>query len=161
MPTRHSSCLTRPLFRPLYRRTWRLLALPAIAATLVACGGGSDEPEGPIPLYAGTYFVVLNKTVDDCGTSAPRRLEVLQTVSQSGRSVTLATGSAVLQGQVDPDDLGISTSSQVVDDGFLVTTTVVYRASNRPGLFGAGLSVVSDDGVERCVAAYSGQAQLQ
>lgn len=127
---------------------------------LAACGG-SDSDEGPIPLYAGTYFVVLNKTVDDCGTGAPRRLEVLQTVSQSGRSVTLTTGDAVLQGQVDPDDLGISTSSQVIDDGVLVTTTVVYRASNQPGLFGAGLSVVADAGNERCVAAYSGQAQLQ
>lgn len=148
------------LSNPLHRRTLTWMALPVIAATLAACGG-SDSDEGPIPLYAGTYFVVLNKTVDDCGTGAPRRLEVLQTVSQSGRSVTLTTGDAVLQGQVDPDDLGISTSSQVIDDGVLVTTTVVYRASNQPGLFGAGLSVVADAGNERCVAAYSGQAQLQ
>ncbi|MFN3496205.1 MAG: hypothetical protein ACK40L_17030 [Hydrogenophaga sp.] len=150
----------KPLRNPGHRRMLTWLAVPALAATLVACGG-SDGDEGPIPLYAGTYFVVLNKTVDNCGTGVANRLEVLQTVSQSGRSVTLTTGDAVLQGQVDPDDLGISTASQVVDNGVLVTTTMVYRASNQPGLFGAGFSVVADAGNVRCTAAYSGQAQLQ
>lgn len=143
------------------RRAMAWLAVPALAAVLTACGGGSDGDEGPIPLFAGTYFVVLNKTVDDCGTGVQNRIEVLQTVSQSGRSVTVASGDVVLQGQVDPDNLGISASSQVVDQGVLVTTGLSYRASNQPGLFGVGFSVVADAGSVRCTAAYSGQAQLQ
>jgi hypothetical protein len=142
-----------------HRRALSLLALPVLAASLVACGG--SDSDDAIPLYAGTYFVVLNKTVDNCATGAANRLEILQTVNQSGRSITILSGSAVLQGQVDPDDFGISATSQVVDDGVLVTTSMVYRASNTPGLFGAGFSVVADEGPVRCTAAYSGQAQLQ
>jgi hypothetical protein len=145
----------------LNRRWVSVLAMPAIAATLVACGGGSSEPEGPIPLYAGTYFVVLNKTVDNCNSGVPNRLEILQTVSQSGRNLTMTSNDVVLQGQVDPDNLGISVSAQAVDNGVLVTTGVVYRASNVEGLFGAGLSVVGDAGNVRCTVAYNGQAQLQ
>lgn len=112
-------------------------------------------------MYAGTYFVVMDKTVDDCNTGVARRIEVIQTVSQSGRSVTLVSNNVVLQGQVDPDNLGISTSAQTIQDGVRVTTGVVYRASNVPGLFGAGLSIVADAGNQRCVVAYNGQAQLQ
>ncbi|MDR7152078.1 hypothetical protein J2W49_004054 [Hydrogenophaga palleronii] len=137
-----------------------LLTVPLVAVALVGCGGGSSEPE-VVPLYAGTYFVVMDKTVDDCNTGVARRIEVIQTVSQSGRAVTLVSNQLVLQGQVDPDDLGISTSAQTIQDGVRVTTGVVYRASNVPGLFGAGLSIVADAGNQRCVVAYNGQAQLQ
>lgn len=143
------------------RRSASVLALSALTATLVACGGGSSEPDGPIPLYAGTYFVVMNKTVDNCNTGVANRVEILQTVSQSGRSVTLVSNQVVLQGQVDPDNLGISTSAQSVDRGVRLTTGMVYRATDTVGLFGAGLSLVADADGERCVVAYNGQAQLQ
>lgn len=142
------------------QRRLSLLAVPLLAAGLSGCGGGSSD-EGPVPLYAGTYFVVLNKTVDDCNTGVRSRLETIQTVSQSGRSVTLASNDLVLHGQVDPDDLGISVSAQTVEQGVRVTTGVVYRATATPGLFDAGFSVVADAGNARCIAAYSGQAQLQ
>lgn len=137
-----------------------LLTVPLISVALLGCGGGSSEPE-VVPLYAGTYFVVMDKTVDDCNTGVARRIEVIQTVSQSGRSVTLVSNQVVLQGQVDPDNFGISTSAQTIEDGVRVTTGMVYRASNTPGLFGAGLSIVADAGSDRCVVAYNGQAQLQ
>lgn len=137
-----------------------LIALPLISVALLGCGGGSSD-SGPIPLYAGTYFVVMDKTVDDCNTRVANRIEVIQTVSQSGRAVTLVSNDVVLQGQVDPDNLGISTSAQSIQDGVRVTTGVVYRASNVEGLFGAGLSIVADAGNQRCTVAYNGQAQLQ
>jgi len=137
-----------------------LVALPLVSVALLGCGGGSSD-SGPIPLYAGTYFVVMDKTVDDCNTRVANRIEVIQTVSQSGRAVTLVSNDVVLQGQVDPDDLGISTSAQSFQDGVRVTTGVVYRASNVQGLFGAGLSIVADAGNQRCTVAYNGQAQLQ
>ncbi len=136
-----------------------LLAVPLLAAGLSGCGGSSDED--PVPLYAGTYFVVLNKTVDDCNTGVRSRLEAIQTVSQSGRSVTLASNDLVLHGQVDPDDLGISVSAQTMEQGVRVTTGMVYRATATPGLFDAGFSVVGDAGSARCIVAYGGQAQLQ
>lgn len=137
-----------------------LVAAPLLSALLLGCGGGSSGAE-VVPLYAGTYFVVMNKTVDDCNTGVANRIEVIQTVSQSGRNVTLVSNAAVLQGQVDPDNFGISTSGQTFQDGVRVTTGVVYRASNTPGLFGAGLSIVADSDRQRCIVAYSGQAQLQ
>ncbi|MDP2741971.1 MAG: hypothetical protein Q8O50_00690 [Hydrogenophaga sp.] len=137
-----------------------LIAVPLVSVALLGCGGGSSDP-GPIPLYAGTYFVVMDKTVDNCNTRVANRIEVIQTVSQSGRAVTLVSNQLVLQGQVDPDDLGISTSAQSFEDGVRVTTGVVYRASNVQGLFGAGLSIVADAGNVRCTVAYNGQAQLQ
>ena len=137
-----------------------LLTVPLLSVALVGCGGGSSDAE-VVPLYAGTYFVVMDKTVDDCNTRVANRIEVIQTVSQSGRSVTLVSNQVVLQGQVDPDNLGISTSAQTIEDGVRLTTGMVYRASNVPGLFGAGLSIVADAGNERCIVAYNGQAQLQ
>jgi hypothetical protein len=137
-----------------------LLAVPLFSVALLGCGGGSSEPE-VVPLYAGTYFVVMDKTVDDCNSGVSNRVEVIQTVSQSGRSVTLVSNQVVLQGQVDPDNFGISTSAQSFQDGVRLTTGMVYRASNTPGLFGAGLSIVADSGNQRCVVAYNGQAQIQ
>lgn len=137
-----------------------ILAVPLLSIALLGCGGGSSDP-GPIPLYAGTYFVVMNKTVDDCNTRVANRVEVIQTVSQSGRNVTLVSNQVVLQGQVDPDNFGISTSAQSIEDGVRLTTGMVYRATDTPGLFGAGLSIVADAGNQRCVVAYNGQAQLQ
>jgi hypothetical protein len=138
------------------------LALPALAAGLLtACGGGSSGDDSAVPLFAGTYFVVLDKTVDDCRTGAARRIEVIQIVTQSGRAVTLTSNQIAMTGVVDPDNLGISVSNQATVDGIPVTYGAVYRASSTPGLFGAGLSIVATDGRERCTIAYNGQAQLQ
>lgn len=141
-------------------RPLSLLAAAALSLALVGCGGGSSEPEAPAPSFAGTYLVTLNKT-RDCGTGISQTAEIIQTVTQSGRAITLVSNAVTLQGNVDPDNAGFSTSTQSTSGNITTTTTTIYRTSSTPGLYGVGFAVVAAGDGGRCEIAYSGQAVLQ
>lgn len=137
---------------------WVLAAL--LSVSLAGCGGGSSEPEAAAPSFAGTYRVTLNKT-NDCGTGVPQTAELTQTVTQSGRNITLVSNAVTLQGQVDADNAGFSTSTQTVNGNITTTTTTIYRTSPTPGLYGVGFAIVAQGDGQRCEIAYNGQAVLQ
>jgi hypothetical protein len=141
-------------------RSLPLLAAAALSLVLVGCGGGSSEPEAPPPSFAGTYLVTLNKT-RDCGTGSAQTAQVIQTVTQSGRDITLLSNTVTLQGRVDADNAGFSTSTQTTSNDITVTSTVIYRTSSTPGLYGVGMAFVASGKGQRCEVAYNGQAELQ
>ena len=131
---------------------------------LQACGGGSSsdaDASAEAPSFAGTYDVTLSKTSDPCATGLDKSFKAVQTVTQSGRAITLVSNAITLQGSVDVDNAGLSTSFQNTTDGVLVTTTMVYRSTATPGLYGAGLSVVAKSGNTTCSLSYNGQAKLK
>lgn len=136
----------------------------ALSVGLQACGGGSSsdtDASAEVPSFAGTYDVTLTKTSDTCATGLAKSSKVVQTVTQSGRAITLVSNTVTLQGSVDADNAGLSTSFQTTSDGVLLTTTMVYRSTATPGLYGAGFSVVAKSGNETCSISYNGQAKLK
>ena len=72
-----------------------------------------------------------------------------------------ASHQLTLQGSVDADNAGISTSVQQIETGVTVTSTVVYRTTETPGVFGAGLSIVARDRDATCTLSYAGTAKLK
>ena len=135
-----------------------------LSVGLQACGGGSSsdtDSAAELPSFTGTYDVTLSKTLDSCGTNTAKAAKVVQTVTQSGRSITLVSNVLTLQGSVDADNAGLSASTQSTTNGVLVTSTVIYRSTSTPGVYGAGYSVVGRAGAQTCTVSYNGQAKLR
>ena len=141
-----------------------LTAALALTLALGGCGGGSSSDEvasGPVPSFAGTYDVKMTKTADTCSLGFSRSTSVAQSVSQDGRNIGLLSNGVTLQGTVDPDNAGFSTSLQQTVEGIPATTTMVYRATATPGVFGAGFAVVATERGVTCKISYNGSATLR
>lgn len=139
-------------------------SMAVLSVALQACGGGSssdDAADTPaeVPSFAGTYNVSLTKTSDTCNSGSDKSFKVKQTVTQSGRDITLVSGAATLHGSVDADNAGLSVSTQTTSNGIVLTTTTVYRTTSTAGLYGAGLSLVARSGNAMCSVNYNGQAK--
>lgn len=140
------------------------IAGAALSVALAGCGGGSSdsaEEAGPAPSFAGSYDVTLTKTGDSCGLGLASNIALVQSVSQDGRSISLITNQVTLTGRVDADNAGFSTSLQQTQEGIPVTTTMVYRSTATPGVYGAGFSVVARDSGLTCTISYNGSAKLK
>lgn len=131
-----------------------------LPVALLACGGGSDDDSAAeVPSFAGTYDVSYTKTSDTCASGAAKTAKATQTVTQSGRNVTLVSNTLTLLGSVDADNAGLSMSAQSTTSGVVATTSAVYRTTSTPGVYGAGLSVVARAGSTLCSISYNGQAK--
>lgn len=149
--------------------TWNKKFLTAssmvvLSVTLQACGGGSSSDDvadtpAAVPSFAGTYNVSLTKTSDTCNSGIEKSFKVKQTVTQSGRNITLVSGKATLQGSVDADNAGLSVSTKTTSNGIEMTTSTVYRTTSTAGLYGAGLSLVARSGNAMCSITFNGQAK--
>ena len=145
-------------------KTSAATAAMALVLALGGCGGGgSDETvaEGPVPSFAGAYDVKLTKTADNCSLGLANTATAVQSVSQDGRAIALLTNQLSLRGTVDADNAGFSTSVQQTTDGVPVTTTMVYRSTETPGVYGAGFAVSATDQGVTCNVSYNGTAKLR
>jgi hypothetical protein len=133
----------------------------ALAVGLVACGGGSDDdgPATATPDFAGRYQVTMNKTQDSCNSGVAQQLSTQQTVTQAGRTITLVSNEVTASGQVDGDNRGFSVSAQTTVSGVPVSYGTVFRMTDTPGLYQAGLSIVATSGSARCTVTYGGEAR--
>lgn len=133
----------------------------ALTAGLVACGGGSDDdgPAAATPDFAGNYQVTMTKTLDDCSSGVAQQLSTQQSVTQAGRTITLVSNEVTATGQVDVDNRGFSVSAQTTVSGVPISYGTVFRMTDTPGLYQAGLSIVATSGSARCTVTYGGEAR--
>ena len=100
----------------------KFLAVAAIAAVLVACGGGGDDT----PSFAGRYFESLTITASTCGTVGTK-FEAADTVNQDGRSISINSEGLIMTGSIDGDNGGFSASGSGVVNGNSAQGTMKYR----------------------------------
>lgn len=131
---------------------------------MAGCGGGGEDA-GPVPSFAGTYATSFTLVSDDCNTGIAATGNPVQTVTQNGREIVVATGTIKLNGSVDADNAGFSTSLRTSEtvEGVLVdlVTAVVYRKTATTGRFDAGFSVTGSAQGQSCSVSYSGTATLK
>ncbi len=99
----------------------KFLAVAAMAAVLVACGGGDDTPS-----FAGRYFESLTITASTCG-SVGTKFEAADTVNQDGRSISINSEGLIMTGSIDGDNGGFSASGSGVVSGNSAQGTMKYR----------------------------------
>ena len=141
--------------------TKSLGALSLVFALGACGGGGSDNEAGPAPSFAGTYDVKMSRTTDTCNLGLAKSVALVHSVSQDGRAITLLSNKVTLRGTVDADNGGFSTSYQQTSQGVVTTTSTVYRATETPGLFSAGLAIVASGSGGSCKVVYDGSAKLR
>ena len=121
--------------------------------------GKADGPAAATPDFAGRYQITMNKTQDSCNSGVAQQLSTQQTVTQAGRTITLVSNDVTASGQVDGDNRGFSVSAQATVSGVPISYGTVYRMTDTPGLYQAGLSIVATSGSARCTVTYGGEAR--
>ena len=130
----------------------KFLAVAAIAAVLVACGGGGDDTT---PNFAGNYsFSTFTKTTDTCGGTSAATIEGgTDVIVQNGREITAGES----KGTVDGDNGGYTLSETQVINGVTVVASIAVRSTS-PGAttFNVQLSSVGTLGNVTCSNKYKG-----
>ena len=128
----------------------KFLAVAAIAALLVACGGGGDDAT---PQYAGSYQANLTMSANTCNSSGlPNTASVTQQVTQSDRNITVYSGTATLTGTIDGDNGGFSVSDKPVINGIEVTRTITFRSNGSTSQYTENMSTSAGP----CLITYTG-----
>ena len=129
----------------------KFLAVVAIAAVLVACGGGGDDTP---PSFEGRYHEVFSLTSNTCANAAAT-IDGYDLVTQSGRSVNIVSGTLTLAGTVDADNGGFTVSGSTVNSyGITVLATLKYRTTATGGTY--TMEIKYD--TSTCTAVYVGTA---
>ena len=109
----------------------KFLAVAAIAAVLVACGGGGDDT----PNFAGYYAITANLTSNTCGSSSATTISGADTVNQNGREITIQSGELALSGTVDADNAGFTVNGSMVVNGVTGQVKVTFRSTATGGTY--------------------------
>ncbi|HRH05295.1 MAG TPA: hypothetical protein PK702_05670 [Burkholderiaceae bacterium] len=128
----------------------KFLAIAAIAAVLVACGGGGDDST---PNFAGTYAITVSVTSNTCGGNLSG-ITGADVVTQDGRNISIVSGAYTFTGSVDADNNGFSVSTSTVSNGVTVNSTVTFRNTATGGTY----TVVQKVGSSVCEVVYTGTA---
>lgn len=134
-------------------RRW-LVAFAVSAGMLAGCGGGDDDGGR----FAGQYAVTVYKVSDTCYSTLPYALSFTQTVQQSGQSITVVSNDITLNGSVDADGAGFTTTYSNSSGG---SAAVVYRANASEQEYTVGFAIGATAGSLSCVVAYGGTATRQ
>ena len=128
----------------------KFLAVEAIAAVLVACGGGDDDT----PNFTGAYQVnTLKLTSNTCANPPPATIEAGNDfVVQDGRNVTASDGQ--VHGVLDEDNGGFTFTETSVTNGVTVVTTFKFRVTAT----GATTFTVVLTSTGSCSLTYTGTA---
>ncbi len=104
----------------------RVLLLVCITAVLAACGGGGGDET---PSFAGNYAIsTLNLNSNNCNAAVPGTIAGgTDVVTQNGRTISIGTGSSVINGSVDTDNGGFTVSVTQVSNGVPVLSTFAFR----------------------------------
>ncbi|HMS27471.1 MAG TPA: hypothetical protein PKC80_08875 [Burkholderiaceae bacterium] len=133
----------------------KFLAVVAMAAVLVACGGGGDET----PNFAGTYQIsTVNLSGNTCGGSPTSSIAAgTDNVVQDGRQVSASNGT--IHGTVDGDNGGFTFTETEIINGVTVVTTLTFRTSGSgESTFDVQLKATGTAGNATCNITYSGTA---
>jgi len=128
----------------------KFLAVVAIAAVLVACGGGGDDNT---PSYEGKYLIDTSVSSNTCGGSiSPSK--GTDVVTQNGRDITIVSGSYTFTGTVDADNNGFTLTNLSDTNGVKIYSTVTFKNTATGGTYTFRMSV----GSSACEIVYSGTA---
>ena len=130
----------------------KLLAVAAIAAVLVACGGGGGEG---VPNFGGRYFESLTITSNTCG-SIGTSFEAADTVVQNDRVININSDGLMLAGTVDSDNGGFTATGSGVFSGTPVQGTIKYRTVTAGSKYDVELSLIASG----CTLTAKGTATL-
>ena len=102
----------------------KFLAVAAIAAVLVACGGGGDDN----PSFSGRYLETMTFKSDTCNSpNVGKTLEAADSVNQDGRTISINSDGVLMTGTIDSDNRGFTVSGSGVVKGNPAQGTIKYR----------------------------------
>lgn len=131
----------------------KFLAVAAIAAVLVACGGGGDSSDGT-PQFAGNYDISVGLISNNCNAAVPGTIAGGQTITQSGRTITIADTDLTMVGTVDSDNGGFSVTNSQVSSGVTVLTVFNFRTVTDGSKYAVQVTITAAP----CSAVYTGTA---
>ena len=130
----------------------KFLAVAAIAAVLVACGGGGDDST---PQFASNYLLNANVTTNTCNASGLPALNGADSVQQDGRAMSISIDNfGTLNGTIDSDNAGFSMSGTLNVNGVSVPTSITFRSTSTVNTYAMTFTM----NVNGCVVGYSGTA---
>lgn len=128
----------------------KYLAVAAITAVLVACGGGGDD----VPFFGGNHSIKLNLISNNCNAAVPGSIVGTLSVNQNDRDIAFNIDNQPFTGKVDEDNGGYTTTNKQVINGVTVESKIAARTETAGSSYSIRYSVTANP----CSAIYTGTA---